>query len=65
MVNCYLIWFPWYEKLNIYIICLIQINNDVNEEEDELERKRREQQAIKDADMENTKEMFGGLAIQG
>jgi hypothetical protein len=44
---------------------LIQINNDVNEEEDELERKRREQQAIKDADMENTKEMFGGLAIQG
>ncbi|CAB4419161.1 unnamed protein product [Rhizophagus irregularis] len=40
------------------------INNDVNEEEDELERKRREQQAIKDADMENTKEMFGGLAIQ-
>ncbi|GBB89857.1 hypothetical protein RclHR1_01670008 [Rhizophagus clarus] len=39
-------------------------NNDVNEEEDELERKKREQQAIKDADMENAKEMFQGITVK-
>jgi len=42
-------------------------NNDGNEEEDDLdefERKKREHQAIIDADLENTKGMFQGIAIK-
>jgi translation initiation factor 3 subunit J len=39
-------------------------NNDGNEAEDEIERKKRENQAIKDADLENTKGMFQGVSIK-
>jgi len=42
-----------------------QMNNiDGNEEDDEFERKKRERQAVKDADLEVTKGMFQGVSIK-